>query len=727
VLFIGTAAVLVRSTATTERALWDEYRKEIVRVASETSNLLDEVLRTQALLSGNNDLIDFFVTLEPFPRRKQYRPLSAANSLSVFQQSRDVIVGAYIYQRSWDRVLTGGGLIAPELYFTEVGHYADYDLRFWEELTATPDGRPLVLPPTRRVATAVRTVVPVVSFRIGMFVSRNPFVVDLDSAWLTDYLSARKLTPNSVIAAFSEDGDLLMRSEGGSLPTDQDRGLWVEHATTAPRLEGIRYVGYVPAPDIAQSARQNLWIGLGIVAAALAAALLSALAIAERIYSPIRQLVSLVSDPAKGTPGAAASGEYDYLRAKITSMLDRNREMEGELRSAVPVVFELYLIRLLNRGPETETRHLRSFLARHDLQFHEPLFLVSVIQMHMKGGSGAVASDSGTGAVYKLLISRVQQLCRSHILVLDSTRLAVVTNFQTEATGRQVAERIALLPQIFSSDVSVESFVGGLGRIHPEIEGLCESYDEALAALAVANPYEFDVTTFDDAVERGRRFVYTIEDETRIYNLLTSGDTPALIEHLHTIVDRNAGPATGREAMRELYVQLYYTALRVLYSRNARPEDVMGEEFVPVEILSHKNTGVQEIFSYITRFFRRVSQHNRNHGQSRIEVGELMRYVNEHSAEPIYLGSLAEYFGSTEKYISRLFKEQAGVAFHEYLSTIRVNRARELLAGTSLQVSEVFRRCGFTSRNTFMRTFKKYVGETPTEYRRGRRAGQATS
>ena len=53
----------------------------------------------------------------------------------------------------------------------------------------------------------------------------------------------------------------------------------------------------------------------------------------------------------------------------------------------------------------------------------------------------------------------------------------------------------------------------------------------------------------------------------------------------------------------------------------------------------------------------------------------------------------------------------------EYLTEIRMNRARELLAGTELSMKEICGEVGYSDPNYFSRIFKKHTGLTPTEYK----------
>ena len=68
-----------------------------------------------------------------------------------------------------------------------------------------------------------------------------------------------------------------------------------------------------------------------------------------------------------------------------------------------------------------------------------------------------------------------------------------------------------------------------------------------------------------------------------------------------------------------------------------------------------------------------------------------------------------------------VFKTQTGVTFTDYLTGVRVNKARELLEGTNKSMKEICSEVGYSDPNYFSRIFKKNTGVTPTEYKEGKR------
>ena len=97
-------------------------------------------------------------------------------------------------------------------------------------------------------------------------------------------------------------------------------------------------------------------------------------------------------------------------------------------------------------------------------------------------------------------------------------------------------------------------------------------------------------------------------------------------------------------------------------------------------------------------------------------VGEILKYIDEHFAEKISLSSISERFYISEYYLCRLFKEYTGRTLNEYLSEVRIERAK-LLLSDGVAVSRAWRDAGFGSVSSFDRVFRKRVGCSAREWK----------
>ena len=81
------------------------------------------------------------------------------------------------------------------------------------------------------------------------------------------------------------------------------------------------------------------------------------------------------------------------------------------------------------------------------------------------------------------------------------------------------------------------------------------------------------------------------------------------------------------------------------------------------------------------------------------------------------LESVADEFGVSSNYLSRFFKQETGCSFIQYVTMIRMDRARELLVNSNKQIKEIVAEIGYIDVANFVRKFKGYEGATPGQYR----------
>ncbi|MCL5099397.1 MAG: helix-turn-helix domain-containing protein [Candidatus Omnitrophica bacterium] len=93
------------------------------------------------------------------------------------------------------------------------------------------------------------------------------------------------------------------------------------------------------------------------------------------------------------------------------------------------------------------------------------------------------------------------------------------------------------------------------------------------------------------------------------------------------------------------------------------------------------------------------------------------QYIREHQANDLSLGEVARAVNTSTFYFCKMFKKATGLNFTDYLSRVRIEKAKNLLINPNLRVSEIAYEVGFQSLTHFNRVFRKMVGQSPTEYR----------
>lgn len=99
-------------------------------------------------------------------------------------------------------------------------------------------------------------------------------------------------------------------------------------------------------------------------------------------------------------------------------------------------------------------------------------------------------------------------------------------------------------------------------------------------------------------------------------------------------------------------------------------------------------------------------------------IKKAIAYIDAHYKEKISLSTLAKTVGMGSSTFRRIFTRRLSISPGEYISTIRINHARKLLAETSLTLEEIAETCGFFDQSHFTKLFKSLRRMTPGEYRR---------
>ena len=125
-----------------------------------------------------------------------------------------------------------------------------------------------------------------------------------------------------------------------------------------------------------------------------------------------------------------------------------------------------------------------------------------------------------------------------------------------------------------------------------------------------------------------------------------------------------------------------------------------------------------QIIQWINWFKEAVSGILERRRDTRVDkIAEMVReYVMEHYKERITLGQAAEALNISQGYLSTAFKKQSGESFTNYVSAIKIEKAKELIASHQYMMYEVSDLLGFDTPFYFSKVFKKVTGMSPKEY-----------
>ncbi|WP_153979603.1 AraC family transcriptional regulator [Paenibacillus xylanilyticus] len=129
----------------------------------------------------------------------------------------------------------------------------------------------------------------------------------------------------------------------------------------------------------------------------------------------------------------------------------------------------------------------------------------------------------------------------------------------------------------------------------------------------------------------------------------------------------------------------------------------------------HAYLEFQQILVHVTEAHTSLKE------DSQMLIQRTKEYIDEHSNENLTVELLAGMAGLSPKYYVDLFKRRYGMSTTDYISGLRINRAKQFMASTDLRLRDIAHQVGYQDEFYFSRKFKKIVGVSPSVYMNSRR------
>ena len=263
------------------------------------------------------------------------------------------------------------------------------------------------------------------------------------------------------------------------------------------------------------------------------------------------------------------------------------------------------------------------------------------------------------------------------------------------------------------------NFRVGIGALHP-LRDLGESYREALNALIATTG---SVAHVDDlTISCSYEDDYPKELEKPMFDAVSKGDLNGMLVYAGKYADWMCQRASGGDlmSMRLKALEFALYAEHLAYQSGGQTYRYSGRNTYLPEIMGLNSP--EEVRDW---FMGKLSTACSDVVRKREErsndiIRTAMEYINDNYSKELSLDEVSRQVNISPYYFSKIFKEESGLNFIEYLTNVRIDKAKELLSGTDMSIKEVCATCGYTDPNYFSRSFKKNVGVTPTEFKERR-------
>lgn len=259
------------------------------------------------------------------------------------------------------------------------------------------------------------------------------------------------------------------------------------------------------------------------------------------------------------------------------------------------------------------------------------------------------------------------------------------------------------------------SFRIGIGSIRKLMDSM-DSYEEALKALdnstgSVAHVDDLPIQCrYDDE--------YRLDLENELFELLRTGTAEECSRAAGRFFDWMVDNYKDKtESVRLKTLEFVLFAEHEVYLNGGMTYH-FDERSDYLNVIMQTES-VRELRSWFVDKFRECNANMRTkkneHENSLVQRAQ--EYIRDNYQKDLSLDELSRELDISPYYFSKLFKEETGNNFVEYLTGLRMNRAKEMLKDDRCSMKEICAQIGYSDPNYFSRIFKKNIGLTPTEYR----------
>jgi len=261
----------------------------------------------------------------------------------------------------------------------------------------------------------------------------------------------------------------------------------------------------------------------------------------------------------------------------------------------------------------------------------------------------------------------------------------------------------------------------GISPFFESLEEVRENYLRAKEALSCSF-YSIDGGQYQypaDIPNKSEPLVFEKQMEDQLKLLIETGDQTQLNKYITQIINLIKTKQPEQEAVTQMFFDIIGCFVTVLKCYDIHINEVLSDE-LPVyqQILAFDFFNQAENWLYnFSECCCRLMEDKRK-SICRKEVLLLIDYMKKNYFEDFNLKRASNFVHFSESYISRIFKEETGKNFIEYLAHIRIEKAKELLKTTDYLSYEIAQKVGYTNINYFGRVFKKITGISPIEFRK---------
>ena len=416
---------------------------------------------------------------------------------------------------------------------------------------------------------------------------------------------------------------------------------------------------------------------------------------------------------------------------------EKNKETVFDKQSAASEMLMEHIYEdLIFETSEKRTEELLQKLSRKEIGF--PFQSAAVVNMQVREHTFFVNDKvkSDMWSVYQWLRRNLQEDCYEcqYFYMRGSQIVLLLFGDDLEAKFMERVENwVQLILEALQKKLNISLFMAA-GDVTDDFSGIHRSYEMAQKKIKEKRAEEKRILALrnqETEQELNTRFddVYGEYDFKLLIKEIRNGDSEKAQTELQAILQSSSRRLQSADMMK---LQLFYMNFINRIAGACLPEceayaDELAMQCMTVMrelIYIGSDTIVTEMWDCLRKFVEKlVEVYQENNGKRKHwMIDQVLQYVEENYNTALSTRDIAGRFFMNTSYFSKLFHEQMGCTFSNYLINVRVEKAKMMLTQTNMKLYDIAEAVGYTNVQYFSTIFKEKEGLTPSAFRQMRSA-----
>ena len=507
---------------------------------------------------------------------------------------------------------------------------------------------------------------------------------------------------------------LKQNNENGYYVENTNEGLPTVFSYQTSLYNDWMYVSVAPISEISSVTNYILRLLILVALISIAVGALASFSRAKMLAKPMKNIVNNIKNSPYYSKQAKENNEYSLINSTINNMENIMKEKEVALQKVLPMIRMNFLSALFSSNPP-DTSEINARMRMMDIEFLHKFFCVAVVKLEKLQESEKVVLYE----YEKLQIcSKLEEMFTTDNSIClyyekDNTiKMLVNFDFEESILYKLGEEFFNETQKLSSEGISISKYMS-FGKTDTNLQHMSTSHKIAMNGLNYSYVFpEKYLFTFDDIInlEEKRSYLNRLL-LNNLSNSLKSLNCEKSIADMENLINNLRGGSFS-------YQQIYTT----LSSCVSLVEDFLtthvGQD-IDLEAGFRNTSNILEYEIWIKKVMHKAfSDILEADSNNNIIVVRAQEFIKENIQNPqLSLEYVAQGLDINYKYLSRVFKNETGIKFIDYVTNLKLNHCRNLLINTNLKVEEVSDIMKYSSPQYFISRFKMMFGYTPKQYR----------